>query len=961
MKKILVLLLLTLILVDVDGQSRPVVDTGMLDSWPRLSPFEGDIALGRDGHYVAYILYGRPAGLRTLVVQDLRSSWKKNIVGRSLRILFFSADGRQLCWQQGDSVWLQAGGGQSRLLGVSNAVSYPSDIQGEWLALPAGEKNYAFRLVNLVSGKERGYALVKSHSWLARGSKLLLADSGSDVRLLNLVTGRERLWAGVKDFALPADAQCILLSKIKEDSTMSLQWFNLEGGEPATIWTGQAGEQPGSYVYDKAGQQLAFNVVSPSGAVAIWYYRAGEREAVLKADTKSTGFAAGLKVSGVRAFSDNGRWLFFSVRRPLPLLDVEAVTTAVDIWSYRDEKLYPAQTGNVAGFQDYTAVVEVSSRKVKLLEQEDNERIDITGPGDDFILSKGGSKDGNNRIDSWWPYNELPSLWQINLADDKKALIKKYDMRFIGVGASFSPKGHWIYYWDPELGHYIFRDPHTGTRVNLTAGLPVTVSDDIEQGIINIPVGLAGWYAEDSAVLVHDNYDIWKLDPSGRKAAVNMTGGYGRRQGIKLRLVYEDHNLFRGNEELLLTGFDVGSRYNGFFRIRLDKPGDPTLLTMGPYTYYQTMNTRQSFSFGMRPLVGGEGKHKRWVVLRESATEYPNFYVSNDLKRFISLTELQPQKAYNWLYTEAVNWRMYNGQLNYGVLYKPEDFDSTRKYPVIFNYYEKYSQRCHQFLLPGLTTDNINIPWFVSRGYLVFTPDIQFTVASKPGGMTIGEAAYNAVASAAEWLSQRPYVDKSRLGIQGHSFGGHETNAIITQTGLFAAAAELAGYSDHISAYLTLVGVPVENEHKIDHYNQRMGATPWERPDLFRRNSPVLNADKVVTPLLIAHNKKDRSVNFRQGIEMYMALRRLGKPCWLLQYDNSAHTLLDKKDALDYTIRLTQYFDHYLKGAPAPQWMTMHGLAGYKGKNNLYEGNPGEYCGKDCAVCREWNKEHARN
>lgn len=364
----------------------------------------------------------------------------------------------------------------------------------------------------------------------------------------------------------------------------------------------------------------------------------------------------------------------------------------------------------------------------------------------------------------------------------------------------------------------------------------------------------------------------------------------------------------------------------------------------------------------MPPLSAGEGKNKRWIVTRESATEYPNFYVSKDLRQFTPLTNLQPQRVYNWLTTEVVSWRMYNGQLSTGILYKPENFNPTKKYPVIFNYYEKFSHRCFQFAMPGLTTDNINIPWFVSRGYLVFTPDIQYAVAGLPGGMTISEAAYNAVASAADYLAQRPYVDKNKMAIQGHSFGGHETNGIITQTNLFAAAAEGAGYSDHVSAYLSLTnlnedGITDEWDNKIDHFNQRMGATPWERPDLFRKNSPVQNANKVTTPLLIFHNRKDGSVNFRQGVEMYMALRRLGKPCWLLQYDNSGHMLANKKDALDYTIRLTQYFDHYLKGTPAPQWMTMNMLAEYKNKNNLYELDPRGNCGKDCKVCKEWNEK----
>ncbi|MBO9572455.1 MAG: S9 family peptidase, partial [Chitinophagaceae bacterium] len=714
---------------------------------------------------------------------------------------------------------------------------------------------------------------------------------------------------------------------------------------------------------------LAFTIRATGGSLSIWNYTMGARASSFVIADHSLGMGDDFYISGLRDFSYSGEWLFFYVRKQLPsLLPDTVVTTSVDVWSYRDEVILPAQHGEPQHFSEYAVALNLRNKKIQLVEKEDNEKLSCGLLLDDYcVLEKGGSRNSLTiSQNTWWPHDERLSYWLLSLNTGQRKLIKTLSENLGSlIQPICSPKGRWFLYWDMEQQYYFSLDPLTGKLVNMTLNLPTSFGSDVDQLVANTPAGLLGWYNDESAVLVYDNYDIWKLDPSGDKPAMNITEGYGRRGNIKFRVVYPKET-YKGDEELLLSAFDMTSKYNGFYTVVLNKPGSLKKLSMGPYHYYQPAIQEQNFSGSMQPLTGGEGKNKRWIVLRQSATEYPNFYVSKDLKEFTALTHLQPHKKYNWLTSEAVSWRMYNGQVNTGVLYKPEDFDSTKKYPVIFNYYEKFAQRCYEFPMPGLTTDNINIPWFVNRGYLVFTPDIQYTAANQPGGMTISEAAYNSVASAAEYLSQRSYVDRAHLGIQGHSFGGHETNGIITYSGnLFAAAAEVAGFSDPISAYLTLVQKDeiskngIEEVHHVDHANQRMGASPWECPDLFKKNSPVLNSDKIATPLLIAHNQKDCNVNYRQGVEMYMAMRRLGKPCWMLQYDNSGHVIADEKDALDYTIRLTQYFDHYLKGQPAPRWMTMNTLAYYKGKNNLYELDPAGNCMKECKVCKEWNAKQA--
>lgn len=953
MKKYIVFILILLGVSHVFGQGKSLIDTGMLGLWPRISPSEDHVILSENGHYVAYIINNQPIGKRTLVLQDLRTKWNISSVNNKSRLLFFSKDSQRLCWVSGDSVWLHETGRDKILcLGSASSISYPIDAKGEWIILKDEEKDSLVRIINIITRRERMVSSVTSHKWFKLGKKLLLSRSDGTLDILDLVFGRDKSFANVKDYSLSPDEKSLFLltGNNSLDDEQVLRWVNLENGKSIVVWKGANTDEVRDFVYTKESDQVAFTSHSVDGTISIWHYELGKSFSNKVLDSKSTNISSKFILSNLRAFSTNGRWLFFNLRRQLSLARANEVITPVNIWSYRDENLNPVQYEDLGTSRDYAAVIELGSKKYRVLEETKDETIWPLS-SDFLVLSKGGTLATN--IGTWWPHGEPVSIWRVSLETGKRYLIKQNCSKNFNWGSS--PDGKWIYYWDGDMGRYFSVNPTTGKTFNLTDNLSIDLIDENVQLTSTIPVGIAGWYSNGSAVLVYDNYDVWKLDLSAKLAPVNITGGYGRAHGIKLRLLNGNGGFYQGSEELLLAGFDVKTKYNGFFRISLGKKVEPEVLTLGPYTYFQTIIDYQSFGVGMQPILGGSGRNKRYIVKRESATEYPNFYVSKDLKTFRPLTNLAPQKVYNWLTTEVVSWKMYNGQVNYGVLYKPEDFDPRKKYPIIFNYYEKYSHRCYQFPTPKLTTDNINIPWFVSRGYLVFTPDIQYTIASKPGGMTISEAAYNAVASAAEYLSQRSYVNKSRMGLQGHSFGGHETNAIITQTGLFAAAAEVAGYSDHLSAYLTLVGFPVEKEHKIDHYNQRMGATPWERPDLFHKNSPVLNADKVTTPLFIVHNEKDVAVNFRQGLEMYMALRRLGKPCWMLQYDNGGHVLSDRKDALDYTLRLTQYFDHYLKGEPAPQWMTMNTLAPYKGKNNLYELDPKGNCGKDCKVCKEWN------
>ncbi len=309
-----------------------------------------------------------------------------------------------------------------------------------------------------------------------------------------------------------------------------------------------------------------------------------------------------------------------------------------------------------------------------------------------------------------------------------------------------------------------------------------------------------------------------------------------------------------------------------------------------------------------------------------------------------------------------INYRQLDGTMSQGVLYLPENFDPKKKYPVIFNLYEQLSHLMYEYPYVGLTGDNINYPWFVSRGYLVVAPDIHYQNASKTN-KTIGWSACNSVVAAALYLSKLPYIDSKHMALQGHSFGAEQTNYIVAHSHLFAAASEMSGPSDAVSDYLSLLPTAGELSYETrDNQNyavmetaqNRIGATLWQRPDLYFDLSPVLRANKITTPMLMVHNRKDNAVSYYQGVELYMALRRLEKPAWMLQYDNGGHAIYGK-DAKDYTIRLTQFFDHLLRGYPPPVWMTKGIPANLKGIITGYELDPKGSCSPSCPVCKKKN------
>ena len=251
------------------------------------------------------------------------------------------------------------------------------------------------------------------------------------------------------------------------------------------------------------------------------------------------------------------------------------------------------------------------------------------------------------------------------------------------------------------------------------------------------------------------------------------------------------------------------------------------------------------------------------------------------------------------------------------MLYVPDDIDPNKKYPMLCVFYETGSEDLYRHYTMEPSWSWVNYPFYVSRGYVVFVPDIHYN-SGRPG-----EDAYNYVCSGAEEMCRRyPWIDKERIGIDGQSWGGYQTAYLVTRTDMFACAGSGAPVANMTSAY---GGIRWESgssrQGQYEQGQSRIGGSLWDKTQQYIANSPVFYADRVHTPLLIMHNDNDGAVPWYQGIEMFMALRRLQKPVWMLQYNGEAHNIRARKNRKDITRRLQQFFDHYLKDDPMPRWM----------------------------------------
>ncbi|MCL2728343.1 MAG: prolyl oligopeptidase family serine peptidase, partial [Bacteroidales bacterium] len=659
--------------------------------------------------------------------------------------------------------------------------------------------------------------------------------------------------------------------------------------------------------------------------VNIYFFKKGDTQASLIADADVKGLPKDWIISQNRTLAINkeGTRLFFGIApKPLEkdttLVDFE--TAKLDIWHYLDDYVQPVQLVRLQQEQrfSYLSVLQTQTPEKGLVQLATPDYPNVQVPNDWSAEWGYASGDKPYRIESQWNSDAPIDLYIISIADGSA---KKIATAQTLTNFSPSPQGKYLSWYNREVKDWFAYQIATGTLCNLTQVADVAFwNESHDSPSLPYAYGSAGWREGDAAFLVYDKYDIWEVDPAGVKAPIMLTDGLGKKLEYTFRLLRLDAPIapagapgarvqrpldpIGAKDMLYFSAFDNVNKLGGFYsKDQSKRQAQMQKLIMDTFTFQQLQRSKDG---------------KVFTFAKNNFNHSPNLWMTRDLFRNqVKLSDINPQQSeYNWGVPELIRWTSANDIPCAGILYKPEDFDPAKKYPMIVYFYETLSDGLYAYRAPAPSASTINISYFVSNGYLVFTPDIYYTIGHP------GESAMNCIMPGVDLLCQNPWVDDQNMAIQGQSWGGYQVAYMITKTTRFKAAGAGAPVSNMTSAYGGIRwGTGLVRQFQYEGTQSRIGQNLWDGFDLYIENSPLFHLPNVTTPLLIMHNDKDGAVPWYQGIELFTALRRLSKPVWMLQYNDEDHNLVERRNRKDLSIRLAQFFDHFLRGAPAPVWI----------------------------------------
>ena len=734
-------------------------------------------------------------------------------------------------------------------------------------------------------------------------------EYGSNLILRNTATNSERVFNDVLDYSFSKDAKSLVYavsSRKEETNGVYVVSPQNESGPPLTLTNGK-----GKYLkltWDEDQTQLVFisdrdDAAAQQPKFKIYHWlRHGSNQASEIVSTSSANFRKDFVVSEKASlnFALDGSRLFFGTAPPpdpekdadKEPLDDEKVL--VDLWHWKDDYIQPIQKTRAEQDRNksYRAVYHFKDKKLLQLADETIENLT---PSNNGRYAIGTDDRAYRRLRDWDA--EYADNYLINTEDGARKLLTKKQQ----FNLSLSPNARYAIYFDGKDWHSL--SIPEGNDSNLTKNLGVNFWDE-DQDRPSTPssYGVGGWVKDDKYVLLYDRFDVWQVKPGG-EGAINLTDGVGRKERTELRYLRLDpkERWIDPAKAMLLRAENEDTRDSGFYRDRIDG-GLPEKLVMAGKSYSNPTKAKDADVL---------------LLTASRFDEFPDLLVADsnfrDLKK-VSNADAQ-RLQFSWGSAELVSFKNSDGVPLKGMLIKPENFDPKKKYPMIVYIYERLSQGLHSFRNPGPGT-SINPTFYASNGYLIFMPDIVYTIGYP------GQSALKCVLPAIQAVVDKGFVDENAIGIQGHSWGGYQIAYMVTQTNRFKAAAPGAVVSNMTSAYSGIRwGSGVPRQFQYERAQSRIGGSLWEYPMRFLENSPVFRADRVQTPLLMIHNDDDDAVPWYQGIEYYLALRRLGKEAYLFSYNGEKHGLRKRQNQKDYTRRLQEFFDHFLKGAPAPEWM----------------------------------------
>jgi dienelactone hydrolase len=974
MKQFLLVFCLMVFAIFLNAQKKPL-DHSVYDSWQTI----GERILSNDGKYIAYTINPQE-GDANLVLQAVNGSYKMEYArGYAAE---FTEDSRFLVFKikptfketrdakikkkkpeempKDSLAFIELG--KDNLVKVPKIKSFKlPDDSGNWLAWlaekgtsdskPKSELDsisklkamvaYSDSLMHVVDSirlkiydvKLRGIGILQT---LKKSTTPKLAEDpieeGTELTIRNLTTGEQQTFKLVTEYFFNKKGNTLVYETSKKtgDSLVKPLVVKLDLAKNVSKTIFQNFNDAKGYKLDETGSQLAFVAERDSSAKALlkfyklYYYKEGADSAKLLADKTSMGMPVGFSVSDNPniLFSKNGQQLFFGTANILPAKDTslpEFERVAVDVWHYNDDYLQPMQLKNLDTElkKSYVARFDFDKNEVIQLGSPDFRALYLTKEGEGTVAYAVADK--GKRVALQWQGFIESDLIAINVQNAEKSIIQK---KFKGnVYPSYS--GKYLVMYDDKKRNYSAYDSETKQIISIAKDIKFPLYD-IENDMPDDPnaYGIVGWIENDAAILIYDEFDIWQIDPQGVKASICITGGLGRKNKTTYRniVLNKEDKFIKKGQPLLFNAFNNTDKTAGLVWHTLENVFVPAATY--PARVSAAIKAKEA---NVMSYASENYQHAADIRVLEIAAT--NFADSKILPGAILYQPNSQQSNYNWGTAELFKWKAYTGKEAEGIVYKPEDFDPKKKYPMIVYFYERNNNTLYNYNAPSPTPSRLNIPFFVSRGYIVFVPDIWYKTGYP------GQGAYDFIVSGTRAVVKQGYVDSTKLGLQGQSWGGYQIVYLITKTNLYAAAWAGAPVANMTSAYGGIRwGSGMNRQFQYEKTQSRIGGTLWEKPNLYLQNSALFSLPKVTTPLVIMANDADDAVPWYQGIEMFTGMRRLGKKVWMLNYNNEAHNLVERRNRKDIQIREQQFFDYLLKGEKPAKWISEGVPAVMKGR-----------------------------
>lgn len=786
-------------------------------------------------------------------------------------------------------------------------------------------------------------------------------DAGTDLILRNLATGQEKIFSNVLEYYFSKKGQKLLIETAKNPkdslSRPSVVYYDLKTSEAKVLSRG--GNEFKNFSMTEDGSQVAWLAERDARPkelqkfYKVWHYQQGMDSALMLADKNSVDMKLGMTVSeyGNVSFSKSGKRLFFGVAPIQPPKDtsiIEMDMPKLDIWHYNDDYLQTVQLVpnrlRQAQQESFLAVYDFDRKTIRQLGSKEIPQVLQTneGDGDQFV----GITDFGKRIESQWQGNTLRDIYAIDVTSGDTTLVKR-NMEGTISTQYISPTGKYIMWYDSKLKHYFVWDG-TKTR-NITEKIKVPLwNEDHDSPGLPGPYGVMKWEKNEEVVFIYDKYGVWKASPAGVGLQNEMITGRKDQTVYRYIQTDQDERYINPGQKMLFRTFGEIDKRAGLREVGYS-PGKGNFWPEVPIVLDRNVHLINMNGFNQFDAVslGQVIKAKNndvYLFTKEDFRMSPDLYVAKTWtlqdnpgypgvpalgpRNEVKLTSINSQqKDYNWGTAELFKWKAYNGKEAEGIVYKPENFDPKKKYPMIVYFYETLSETLFDYKEPAPIRSAVNIPFFVSRGYIIFVPDIHYTTGHP------GKNAYDYIVSGTRAVVKKGYVDSTNMALQGHSWGGYQAAQVATMTKLYKAIWAGAPVANMTSAY---GGIRWESglarQFQYEKTQSRIGGTLWEKLPLYMENSPLFHLDKVTAPMVIMHNDADGAVPWYQGIELFTGLRRLGKKVWMFNYNGQGHGLTQRQDMRDYQIRMQQFFDWILKGEKPAKWIVEGLPAVKKGK-----------------------------